>query len=179
MTPGEETELHGCPGRTGCGRADVGLVHSPFLGVQADARKLAQLPLARPHGHGRVALRELDRVEALGDRAFDVLRRDVLAHADEALPSAVIRRQRIDLFEPFPGHGADRLDSRRMFRGHEHAEIGVEFDQPSRLREQGVGGLTTSRGDEEVALDDVVVQEDPSHPARSCLCLDPAQRRLP
>ena len=46
---------------------------------------MAEPALARAHRHGRVALGELDRVEALGDRALQVLDADVLAEADEAV----------------------------------------------------------------------------------------------
>ena len=47
-------------------------------------RQVAEPALARAHRHGRVALGELDRVEALGERALHVLLGDVLADADEA-----------------------------------------------------------------------------------------------
>src|SRR6185295_6461853 len=61
----------------------------PGLGAHdPHRRELAHAALARAHRHGRVALGELDRVVALRDARLDVLRRDVLAEAREALATA-------------------------------------------------------------------------------------------
>ena len=71
--------------------ADRGLARARSRGVEPDRVAMAEPALAGAHRHGRVALGELDRVEALGDRALHVLLGHVLAEADEA---ASLRRRR-------------------------------------------------------------------------------------
>ncbi len=103
-------------------RADRVLVQPGRLRVDADRVDVAEPALARPHRHRRVALRELDRVEALGDRVLEVLRRLVLAEADEALVAGVAEhrarhRGRADV----AGDRPDGLDAGRAGRaGRRH-----------------------------------------------------------
>src|SRR5829696_2774803 len=95
----EQAELDGRPWRTRSRCSDRGLVRLVLACVEADRGEMAQLSLTGPHRHRRVALRELDRVEALCDRALHVLVGDVLADADEAFslrPGAVVGRCRND-----------------------------------------------------------------------------------
>ena len=80
---------------------DVGDRPCRCLGGLPDRRELAHATLARAHRHRRVALQQLERVEALVDRVADVLGRDVLAEAREALaPASALG----------PGGGRDDLD---------------------------------------------------------------------
>ena len=81
----EDPHRYRHPGRAGGGRADVGEALPGFLRHQTHRRQLAHAPLARAHGHGGVALCQLDRVIALVDRETDVLAGHVLAQAGEAL----------------------------------------------------------------------------------------------
>src|SRR5204863_4584303 len=96
-------------------RADRRLVRLRLAREQADRREVAELPLARAHRRCRVALRELDRIEALGDRAVQILDGDVLADADEALVAAAVEARRVPggLLE-LTGRGADDLDAGRQ-----------------------------------------------------------------
>ena len=94
LASGEQAELDRRPRRPRGRRPDRRLVHPVLLCVDADAREVAELALARAHRRRRVALRELDRVEALADRALHVLRRHVLADAHEALALPVVRTAR-------------------------------------------------------------------------------------
>ena len=100
--PGQEAERHRRVRRPSGRRPDRGLVEPRRLRVARGSSSLAQPPLARPHRHGRVPLGELDRVEPLVDRVLQVLRRLVLAEADEALA------------RPVPSDG--RRDGRRRRR---------------------------------------------------------------
>ena len=84
--PASSPQLDRRPRRSRGRRPDRRLVHRVLLGVHADAREVAELALARAHGRRRVALRELDRVEALADRALHVLRRHVLHTHTKHLP---------------------------------------------------------------------------------------------
>ena len=91
----EDPHRHRHPRRPGGRGADVAEALPGLLGHQPHRRQLAHPPLAGAHGHGRVALGELDRVIALLDRQVDVLAGDVLAQAGEALaaPGAADRRR--------------------------------------------------------------------------------------
>ena len=140
---------------------------------------MAELPLARAHRRRRVALGELDRVEPLRNRALHVLRGHVLADADEALSSARVRGLRIDLAQTFAGHAADRFDSCRELRRNEYAELGIEFDARSGLGEERVGGLSASRGDDEVAVDALAVEHESSHATLAALSCELARSELP
>ncbi len=94
---GQEAELDRLPRRARGRRPDRRLVGLVLARVQADGGDVAELALAGAHRHRRVALGQLDRVEALGDGALDVLVGHVLADADEALAllrGAVERRRR-------------------------------------------------------------------------------------
>ncbi len=94
---GEGTHRDGRPGRARRRQADLRLRGAGVVGHLADRRQLAHPPLAGAHGHRRVALQQLERVEALVDRVVDVLAGDVLAEAGEALVAAAAcsgRRQR-------------------------------------------------------------------------------------
>ena len=123
--------------RAGGRRADRVLVEPGRLRVDADRVRVAETALARPHRHRRVALRELDRVEALGDRVLEVLRRLVLAEADEALVAAVVEdRARHGRLADVAGDGADRLDVGGQVGRHEDAAALVVLDAGARLREQ-------------------------------------------
>ena len=83
--PGERAHRHGRPRRSRRGQADL-LGRLPGLGAHQPHRgQLAHATLAGPHRDRGVALGELDRVIALGDRQPDVLARDVLAQTGEAL----------------------------------------------------------------------------------------------
>src|SRR3989304_3583476 len=65
MSAREQAELDRRPGRA-CGRrADRSLVALGLLGIQPDRGQMAELALTGAHRHRRVALGELDRVEAL------------------------------------------------------------------------------------------------------------------
>ena len=140
--------------RTRRRRADRVLVDPGRLGVDADRVRVAEAALARSHRHGRVPLRELDRVEALGDRVLEVLRRLVLAEADEALVAAVVEdRARHGGLADVAADGADRLDVGGQVGGHEHAAAFVVLDPRPSLREQLVVRLRAAGHDEEVGLD--------------------------
>src|SRR3954452_9130611 len=83
------TDHHGGAAGVEAAAPDGLLERLPGLGAHdPHRRELAHAALARAHRHGRVALGELDRVVALGDARLDVLRRDVLAEAREALAAA-------------------------------------------------------------------------------------------
>src|SRR6185503_12282881 len=152
-TPGEEAERDRRPGRPRGGRSDRRLVLLVLARIEADGRHVAETPLARTHRHRGVALRELDRVEALADRALQILVRDVLADADEALAlpgRAVVGGCGHGAREAVPGDGADCLDSVGDVGGDEDAAVGVVLDPRARLREQGVGRLAPAGHDEQV-----------------------------
>ena len=122
---------------------------------------MAEPALARPHRHRRVPLGELDRVEALRDRVLQVLRRLVLAEADEALVALVaedgIRDGRL---ADVPGGGADRLDVRREVGRDEDAARLVVDDPCAGLGEELVVRLRAPRHDDEVAGRDPAVDRD-------------------
>ncbi len=139
---------------------------------------MAELPLARPHRGRRVALGELDRVEALADRALHVLRRHVLADADEALSLARIRGLGRDPRETLAGDAAHGLDAVRNLGRHEHAERLVVLDARAGLGEERVRGLPAARGDDEVAADLLAVEDEPSHAALPAPCDELARTRV-
>ena len=141
LAPREQAELDRRPRRPRRRRADRRLEHPGLLRIHPDARQVAELALAGPHRRRRVALRELDRVEALSDRTLHVLRRDVLAHADEALALALVRRLGRDAREPLAGDAPDGLDPVRKLGRHEDAERVVELHARARLGEQRVRRL--------------------------------------
>ena len=129
---------------------------------------MAELALARAHGHGRVALGELDRVEPFGDRALDVLVGDVLADADEALAlagGAVVGRGGDRGLRDLAGGRADDLDAGGDVRGHEDPAAMVVLDLRARVREQRVRGLAPARHHQEVAADLAAVELDRGEPA--------------
>ena len=53
---------------------------------------------------------------------------------------AAVGRLGEGLAEPLAGDASDRLDAGRQLRRDEHAELGIELDACSSLREQRVGG---------------------------------------
>jgi hypothetical protein len=127
---------------------------------------MAEATLAGAHRHGRVALRKLDRVEALGDRPPDVLHGHVFADADEALTAALERRRRNGGGAALARHGADCLHVGREVTGDEDRARRVVFDSGAGLREQGVRGLPTARHDEQIAVDRATVDlHRPNDPA--------------
>ena len=135
---------------------------------QPRQRELAEAALAGAHCGCRVALRELDRVEALRHRPRQILRRHVLADADEALPVAAVRRR---------GNGCGRairrrpLDSRRKLRRHEAAAAGVVLDAGARLRKEREGRLPGALDHEQIAGDPLAVDldraQEPGPPVRA------------
>ena len=166
--PGEQAERHRLPGRARRRRPDGRLVGLVLAGVEADGGEVAELPLARPHRHGRVALGELDRVEALGDGALDVLVRDVLADAHEALALArgpVVGGRRNGAGDPFTRCGADGLHSLGQLGGDEDSAWRVVVDAGAGLREEGVRRLAPAGHDEEVARNRPLVELDGRDPA--------------
>src|SRR5439155_13695974 len=121
MAAGEQSELDRLPRRARSRRSDRRLVGAGLAGQQPNRGEVAELALTRAHRHGRVALRELDRVEAFGDRTLHILRRHVLADADEAFVATACQlRRRRALLEP-AGRRADDLDAGRELRRHEDA----------------------------------------------------------
>ncbi len=141
-------------------------------------REVAELPLARSHRRRRVALRQLDRVEALADRALHVLRRHVLADAHEALALAGVRGFGRDLRETLARDGADRFDAGRKLRRHEDAEPVVVLDARARLREERVRRLPAAGGDEQVAVEALAVEDEPSHATLAALRGELARPRV-
>ncbi len=89
---GEHAHRHRRPRRPGGGQSDVADRGAGLLGHLPDRGELAHAALAGPHGHGRVALQQLQRVEPLVDRVADVVGGHVLAEAGEALAVACPRR---------------------------------------------------------------------------------------
>ena len=81
----QHAHRHGRPGRPGGGQPDLLDRLVVVVGHLADRGELAHPPLAGTHRHRRVALQQLQRVEALVDREVDVVGGDVLAEAGEAL----------------------------------------------------------------------------------------------
>ncbi len=168
VAPGQHAELDGRPRRPRGGRPDRGCVRRRRLRQQPYRGELAELSLAGAHRHGRVALRELDRVVALRDRPRHVLVGDVLARADEAALAALarVRRGRDRPVRPVAGRSAHRLDPGRELDRDEDAPPGVVLDPGAGLREQGVRGLADARGDDEVAVDRAPVERRPPRPRR-------------
>ena len=124
---------------------------------------MAELPLARAHGHGRVALGQLDRVEALGDGALHVLVGHVLADADEALAllrGAVERGCGNGDVADLAGGRADDLDPVGEVGGDEDPAPVVVLDLRARVGEERVGGLAPAGHDEQVAVDLAAVELD-------------------
>ena len=80
--------------------------------------------------------------------------------------------------EPFARDRSHRLDTWREGRRDEHPERGVELDARAGLREQRVRGLASSRGDDEVALDLVPVDEERSDATAPTLGFELAHGRL-
>ena len=69
-------------------------VEAQLIGDHEPRVAVAHAPLARAHGHGRVALGQLQRAEALVQRQRDVLGGDVLAEADDLLAPGLRRLRR-------------------------------------------------------------------------------------
>jgi hypothetical protein len=131
---------------------------------------VAKLALARAHGHGRVALRELDRVEPLCDRTLHVLVGHVLTDADEAFPlrpGAVVGRCGNRGRTGVARYRADRFDVLRQIGGDEDATARVVLDPRAGLREEGVGRLASARDHEQVAVDGTAVELHASHLAEA------------
>jgi hypothetical protein len=139
---------------------------------------VAKLPLTGAHRRGRVALGELDRVEALGDRALHVLRGHVLAHADEAAPFAGICRQRARR-AALARDRSDRFDAGGQVRRNEDAEVGVVLDTGAGLCEQRVRRLAAAGRDEQVAVDALSVHDESAHAPLAALRDELARSRLP
>src|SRR5260221_12338003 len=93
--------------------------------------------LARAHRHGRIPLRELDRVEALREGALEVLDGDVLADADEAAVAVACPRgaQRANS----GGDAPYSLDAQWQLGRYEDAALRVGRDPRACLREEGIG----------------------------------------
>ncbi len=178
MPPGKEAELDWSPRWARGRRTDHGLVRTSLLRIQTDARELAELPLTRAHRDGRVPLRELDGVEALGDRPLDVLRRHVLADAHEALATAAIGGRGGDSLEALARHAPDRLHARGELGRNEDAEIRVVLDARARFCEQRVRRLAAARRDEQVAVDALAIQDNLSDLTLASLRLELADARL-
>ena len=155
--------------RPGRGGADRVLVDPGRLRVDADRVRVAEPALARPHRHRRVALRELDRVEALGDRVLQVLRRLVLAEADEALVAAVVEdRARHRRLADVAGDGADRLDVVGQVGRDEDAAALVVLDARAGLGEELVVRLRAAGHHDQVRLHVAGRRSRPAPPCRPC-----------
>src|SRR5207302_11118765 len=113
-------------------------------------RQVAEPALAGSHRHGRVALRKLDRVEALCACPLQILDGDVFADADEALAPVAGTRRR-DLADR-AGDTADRLDAGRQLGRRDDAAARVVDDARTRLREQRVRRLRRTGSDQAVAV---------------------------
>ncbi len=136
-------------------------------------------PWHGPHRHGRVPLGQLDRVEALGDRSLDVLRRHVLADADEALPPALVRGSvGTGVLDPLARHAPDRLDAVGQLRRDEDTADVVVLDARTCFREQRIRRLASSGDGEHVAVHGVAVDDDTANLASATVRLEPA-RALP
>ena len=149
--PGEDSERHGRPGRAGRCRPDRARVRFVLPRVDANRGQMAQAALARAHRDRRVALRQLDRIEPLGDRSLQVLVRHVLADADETLPGlrrAVIGRSWNRGGNALACRGSNCFDAVRDLRGNEDAPVGVVLDPRARLREQRIRWLASAGHDE-------------------------------
>ena len=162
--PCEQPERHGRVRRARRRRADRVLVEAGRLRVDADRVDVAEATLARAHGHGRVALGELDRVEALGDRVAQVLDALVLAEADEALV-AVAAEHRLGHggLADVTRHRAGGVHVRRQVGRHEDPARGVELDACAGLREELVVRLRAATHHEQVALHGAHVELDARH----------------
>ena len=114
---------------------------------------MAKLSLARAHRHGRVPLREFDRVEAFGDRALHILDGDVLADADEALPRSPARERVGRLAPSSPVTRPTASTPAGRSPGAKTPRVGVVPDAGAGLGEQRVGGLAPGGSDEHVAVD--------------------------
>ena len=130
--PGERPHRHRDPGRPRRRGADLLEALAGLLGHQAHGRELAHAALAGPHGGGRVALGELDRVVALLDAQLDVLRRDVLAQAGEALALARARDAAVA-----PPSTAPRQRARPERRGRPPRAARVRVAEAERVRGLG------------------------------------------
>ena len=157
----EQAHRDGCVRRSSRCRADRVLVDPGRLRIDADRVRVTEPALAGSHRHRRVALGELDRVEALRDRVLQVLRRLVLAEADEALVATVAEdRARHRRLAESPGDGADRLNVLGQVGRDEDAAALVVLDPGPSLREQLVVRLRTARHDDEVGLDETAVDRN-------------------
>src|SRR5262249_31274404 len=141
--------------------------------VEADCREVAELPLAGAHRHGRVALRELDRVEALLDRALHVLVGDILAQADEAAALLPRHGRVCGCLQPAACDRPGRLDPGGDLGRDEDAGRGRVFDPGAGLREQRVCRLPARRGDQQVAHDRFAVDLDAGYAAPASPRRDP------
>src|SRR5207342_341906 len=118
---------------------------------------------------------QLDRVEALGDRTLDVLRRNVLADADEALPPALVRGSvGAGVLDPLARHAPDRLNAVRQLRRDEHSAGVVVLDPRARLREQRICRLASSGNGEHVAVHGIAVDDDTANLASPTVRLEAA-----
>ena len=176
----EQAQRDRRPGRARRRRPDRGLVRLVFASEQPDRRHVAEPALAWAHRHGRVALRELDRVEPFGDRALHVLLGDVLADTDEAAArrvGAVVAGSGHRCRLHVPGDRADRLHVRRQVGGHEDPAVRVELDPRPCLGEERVRGLASARHHEHVAGELAAVDHDTAQTAAVPVRSELARRR--
>ena len=137
------------------------------------SRGRGRAALAGAHRHGRVALRELDRVEALGDRPLEVLVGDVLADADEALVlagGAVVGRGGNRPAIPSPVTEPTASTPSGSSVGTKMPAARVVLDARTGLREQGVGRLAAAGHDEQVAASARPSSSTPRSPALAAAC---------
>src|SRR5439155_13743164 len=163
-------------------RPDRLLVRLVLPSKEPDRGHVAEPPLAGAHRHGRIALAELDRVEAFGNRTLHVLFRYVLADADEATPRAlgtVQGRRRHGRRLLLSGSRADGFDVRGKVEGDEDPALRVVLDPRPGLSEERVRRLAAARHHEQVALDLPAVDDDAPQPAAGAPRGELAWRRRP
>ena len=145
---GQRSHRHRRPRRPRGGQPDLPDRGPGVLGHLADRGELAHPPLAGPHGHRRVALQQLQRVEALVDREADVVGGHVLAEAGEALPvRPAPRRTR----PPGPARRR-RSPARRAPRARPRSRARVAL-VPEPERERGLGAGDRARGSRRARCD--------------------------
>ena len=173
--PDDEPERDRRPRRPRRRRTHRRLVHPGQLRVEANRLEVAVPPLARAHRHGRVPLRELDRVESLCDRALHVLRGHVLADADEPLAPAgsVVGSPRHRLLADVTRDGADGAQAGWNLGRHEDALHRLVLDARAGRRQQRVGGLAAARHDDEVATERPTVDRHAPHAAPAAVRAEP------
>ena len=174
VPPGKDAQRRRHPGRPPGRRADRSLPLARRLGDRLDRAQLAEPALARPHRHRRVALRELDRIEPLVHRTFQVLRGHVLAQADEA--AAAVAGPRADAAHALARRRAGDLHAFGQRRRHEDPAPRVVGDGAAGLRDERVGGLPAGGGDEQVAGDRAAVEHDAGESGAARFRGEPRQR---